>query len=153
MQSLPMNYVVGPDPKDSMTSVTFPSKVDTWLALALLAGVGAAIVGVLAAGGILPWPVAFFALALGCVLPVWLLVSTGYTLTDEQLVVKAGPFRWRVPIGEIKSVTPTRSALSSPALSLDRLRIEYGDSRSILVSPKNREDFLLELEARRTRAV
>lgn len=136
-----------------MTSVTFPSKVDTWLALALLAGVGAAIVGVLAAGSVLPWPGAFFVLGLGCVLPVWLLVSTRYTLGDDQLVVRSGPFRWRVPIRDIKSVTPTRCALSSPALSLDRLRIEYGDSRSIMVSPRNRGDFLLELEARRARAV
>lgn len=148
-----MNYVVGPDPGDSMASITFPSKVDTWLALALLAGVGAAIVGVLAAGSVLPWPVALVVLGLGCVLPVWLLVSTRYTLDDDKLVVRSGPFRWRVPIREIKSVTPTRCALSSPALSLDRLRIEYGDSRSIMVSPKNRGGFLLELEARRARAV
>ena len=136
-----------------MASITFPSKVDTWLALALLAGVGAAIVGVLAAGSVLPWPVALVVLGLGCVLPVWLLVSTRYTLDDDKLVVRSGPFRWRVPIREIKSVTPTRCALSSPALSLDRLRIEYGDSRSIMVSPKNRGGFLLELEARRARAV
>jgi hypothetical protein len=41
--------------------------------------------------------------------------------------------------------------LSSPACSLGRLRIEYGRSRSILISPKNREDFLRELEAHRKR--
>jgi hypothetical protein len=135
-----------------MTSITFRSKVDSWLALALLSGVGVALVGVLAAGNALPWPIAFFILVLGCLLPVWLLVSTGYALTDHLLVVESGPFRWRVPIREIKSVTPTRSALSSPALSLDRLRIEYGDSRSILVSPRDREAFLRELDARRARA-
>jgi uncharacterized membrane protein YdbT with pleckstrin-like domain len=136
-----------------MTSATFPSKVDSWLLVALLVGVGVALIGVLVAGRALPWPIAFFILALGCVLPVWLRVSTGYTLTDDQLVIRAGPFRWRVPIREIKSVTPTRSALSSPALSLDRLRIEYGDSRSIMVSPRNRADFLHELEARHARPV
>jgi uncharacterized membrane protein YdbT with pleckstrin-like domain len=135
-----------------MTSAKFPSKVDGWLAVALLAGVVVALMAVGAASSVLPWPISFFILALGCVLPVWLLLSTGYTLTDDQLVVKAGPFRWRVPIREIKSVTPTRSALSSPALSLDRLRIEYGDSKSIMVSPRSREDFLRELEARRAPA-
>lgn len=133
-----------------MTPATFPSKVDGWLAAALLAGVGVALIAVLMAGAILPWPIALSVLAVGGVLPVWLLVSTGYTLIDDQLVVKAGPFRWRVPIREIKSVTPTRSALSNPALSLDRLRIEYGDSRSIMVSPRDREGFLQELQARRT---
>jgi hypothetical protein len=136
---------------EGMNSATFPSRVDGWLAALLLAGVGVALAGVLVAGSALPWPIAIFTLALGCVLPVWLLVSTGYTLTDQQLVVKAGPFGWRVPIGEIRSVAPTRSALSSPALSLDRLRIEYGDSRSIMVSPRDRERFLNELEARRAR--
>lgn len=135
-----------------MTSATFPSRVDGWLALALLAGAGVALVGVLAAGSVLPWPVAFLMLVLGCVLPVWLLASTAYTLNDTELVVRAGPFKWRVPIHEIRSVTPTRSALSSPALSLDRLCIEYCDSRSIMVSPRNRDGFLLELEARRKRA-
>jgi len=56
-----------------------------------------------------------------------------------------------VPIGEITSIPPTQSPLSSPACSLGRLRIEYGRSRSILISPKNREDFLRELEAHRKR--
>jgi hypothetical protein len=136
-----------------MTSVTFTSKVDGWLLLALLGGVAVAFVGILAAGRALPWPIALLILTLGCVLPVWLLVSTNYTLTENELVVRAGPFKWRVPFREVKAVTPTRSASSSPALSLDRLRIEYGNKQAIMVSPKNREKFLLELEARRASAV
>ena len=35
--------------------------------------------------------------------------------------------------------------LSGPALSLDRLRIDYGRGRSLLVSPKERERFVSEL--------
>ena len=57
-----------------------------------------------------------------------------------------GPFRWRVPIDAITAITPTRSALSSPALSLDRLRIEYGE-RAILVSPIYKEGFVRALRA------
>ena len=72
-------------------------------------------------------------------------------LTEHDLLVRSGPFRWRVPLGQIHSVTPTRNPLSSPALSLDRLRIEYGDGKWILISPRERERFLEALEARGVR--
>ncbi|MFQ5610075.1 MAG: PH domain-containing protein [Woeseiaceae bacterium] len=46
---------------------------------------------------------------------------------------------------------PTRNPLSSPALSLDRLKITYGPkNRKVLVSPADKESFVqalgLELE-------
>jgi hypothetical protein len=46
-----------------------------------------------------------------------------------------------VPIDSIEKVEATRSPLSSPALSLDRLRINYG-KRRIMVSPSDRAGFL-----------
>jgi hypothetical protein len=42
-----------------------------------------------------------------------------------------------------------RGALSSPALSLDRLRVEYGRSQWLMISPADKERFLRELNARR----
>ncbi len=80
---------------------------------------------------------------------IWLLAGTRYTLTDSDLRVRCGPFRWRVALAEILSVTPTRNPLSSPAPSLDRLCIEYGSGKSIMISPKDKEAFLDELELRR----
>jgi hypothetical protein len=38
--------------------------------------------------------------------------------------------------------------LSSPALSLDRLKIDYSDARSIMISPEDRERFLADLKSR-----
>jgi hypothetical protein len=45
-------------------------------------------------------------------------------------------------------VLATRSPLSSPALSLDRIRIDYGKGKSVMISPLNKADFLLELQSR-----
>ena len=59
-------------------------------------------------------------------LPLWLARSTVYIVTDELLLVSSGPFSWRVPRDEITHVAPTRTILSSPALSLDRLEVRYG---------------------------
>ena len=81
-------------------------------------------------------------------LPLWLLRTTDYTLTDTHLRIRSGPFRWSVPLSDVRSVTATRNPLSSPALSLDRLRIEYGGTRAVMVSPDDKDGFVNELRAR-----
>ena len=49
------------------------------------------------------------------------------------------------------NIRPTRNPLSSPALSLDRLRIDYGSGRSIMVSPEDKDKFIGDIEdARRS---
>ena len=72
--------------------------------------------------------------------------STYYVIDGDTLVIRSSFITWRVPIRDISSVTPTRSAASSPALSLDRLRIDYG-RKSILVSPEERQRFITALRA------
>jgi PH (Pleckstrin Homology) domain-containing protein len=71
----------------------------------------------------------------------WMLRSTYYLIEGDTLVIRSSLITWRIPIREIRRITPTRSAISSPALSLDRLRIDYG-SKWILVSPQERARFL-----------
>jgi hypothetical protein len=63
-------------------------------------------------------------------------------------VVRAGPFRWQVPLETLRSIRPTRSPLSSPALSLDRLELRYGQGRVLLISPADGARFVAELSAR-----
>lgn len=75
-------------------------------------------------------------------LPVWLLVSTCYRVNAGTLEVRSGPFRWTIALNEIAEVRSSRSALSSPALSLDRLEVRYGGGRRILLSPRDRQGFL-----------
>jgi hypothetical protein len=77
------------------------------------------------------------------------LLATHYTLEPRQLLVRSGPFKWKVPIKDITSITATSNPLSSPALSLDRLRIEYGRGSAIMVSPRNKDQFLRDIEALR----
>lgn len=128
----------------------FHSKIDAWLALTVAGSVLAVLVAAAALGaraGVAGLPVVLALLALGAGLPLWLLCATHYRVQGGTLRVRSGPFRWNIPLSAITRVTPTRSVLSSPALSLDRLRIEYGPGRAVLVSPRDREGFLRALEA------
>jgi len=80
---------------------------------------------------------------------LWILCSTGYTITDRDLLVRSAFIRKRIPLDEITEVRPSHNPLSSPALSLDRLRVSYerpnGRKRWILISPKLKEQFLDDL--------
>ena len=133
-----------------MHDVTFRSKVDSWLVAVLVISAAIALIAVLTVG-IVVAPLASSAILLfGVGLPTWVLIATTYTLTPANLNVRSGPFTWRIPLNEIRSVAPTRNPLSSPALSLDRLRIEYGHGKSIMISPAARDEFMHELRRRVT---
>ena len=75
-----------------------------------------------------------------------------YTLEGRNLIVRSGPFRWTIDVDEITGVEKASGfmmARSSPALSLDRLRIEYGRGASVMVSPRDRAGFMRAIEAAR----
>jgi hypothetical protein len=134
---------------------TYSSKIDGFVVLAFC---GLALAFSLAVGGALTLPTTGRLLALvifgplGAGLPLWTLLGTRYTIDGTLLFVRSGPSRWTIPIRDIRSITPTRALTSSPALSLDRLRIEYSDGRVLLVSPREKETFLRDLQDRRTQA-
>ena len=71
-----------------------------------------------------------------------------YWIADSVLHVRASFFRWKIPVGTIISVTPSRSWMSAPALSFDRLAILH-ERGTVLISPVEREAFLRELERAR----
>lgn len=125
--------------------MVFRSKVDAWLFLVLALAAGAALFASGAAlqqasGMGLLVPVAI--VAIGAVLPIWILASTRYLVESRTLHVMSGPFTWHIPVSSISSIKPTRSPLSGPALSLKRLRVEYGSGKTILVSPADQQAFL-----------
>src|SRR5690606_20487972 len=111
-----------------MTRV-FTSKVDRWivvlLVIAIVLSMGAFVFMALMAD---PLSILFTGglVAVGAGLPLWSMAPTRCTLDGETLRINSGPFRWRVPVKQITSVTPTHNPLSSPALSIDRLSINYG---------------------------
>jgi PH (Pleckstrin Homology) domain-containing protein len=132
--------------------VVYRSAVDRWLLVVLgfgmlLAGTSVAIV--LVVGDSAARAIAALAALAGVGLPIWILRATSYTLTGTELLVRSGPFRRRLEIADIVSITPTTNPLSSPALSLNRLRIDERGGRSIMISPADRDRFLADLEARR----
>ncbi len=123
----------------------FRSKVDAWVVITLVL---AAAMALLAAYALPSRDVRFGLLgpvllvAVGAGLPLWILLSTSYAVKDRALVIRSGPFGWRIPLSEITRMAPTRAAWSSPALSLDRLRIEYGAGKTVLVSPTDHGAFM-----------
>lgn len=136
-------------------SMVFRSRIDAWLLVVLLAAVGASVVAAAAAlrqASDLALLAPLLILAIGAALPVWILVSTSYSVEGSALHVRSGPFAWRIPLSAITSITPTHSPLSSPALSLRRLRVEYGRGKCILVSPVDQQAFIHAVE-RAKRAV
>jgi Bacterial PH domain len=132
--------------------IRFNSKIDPWLMITLL------VASVLCLVPALPllgdprsgYKILAALLLLLALVPLWLLLSTRYVLSDEKLDIRCGPFSWSVPIDQITAVTPTRSGAPSPALSLTRLQLSYGSERSIMISPEPREAFIRQLEARLT---
>lgn len=124
----------------------FESKRDLWI-VAILWGALLTMVAVpIYAIGLRPSLFEFlFVCALTvpfAVLILKILYGTYYVVDGETLVVRSGPLRWRVPLAKIKSVKRTHSFLSSPALSMDRLRIRYGHGRMLMVSPEDQRAFL-----------
>ncbi len=134
----------------------FPSKRDGWIVAVTWLSIAAMIAGSVAAFA------APGALAARVGLAVPVLVSTAfllavvyrtdYAVTATEIRVRSGPFRWRVPLAAIASIVPTRNPLSSPAVSLDRLRIAYrnarGRERALMISPADKAGFLAAVAAR-----
>ena len=129
--------------------MVFASKVDRWIVMVTIVPMVAAAGAIAAATVAHPGREMLFPIAM-LLLLAFLITrtfrATDYRIEGEELTVRSGPFRWRIEIGSIGSIRPTRSAVSAPALSLDRLRIEYG-GRAILVSPREKEQFIRELLA------
>jgi hypothetical protein len=132
-----------------MQTLEFRSKVDNWFMAALLGTIAVGVTTVAVAawrGGPIGLMLAMLVLPIG--LPIWLLRSTRYVLTDSRLDIRSGPFSWTVQLDQVRSIARTRNPRSSPALSLDRLRIDYGSGRWIMISPEDPERFMREIEGR-----
>lgn len=131
------------------------SKVDNWLMMLVVV----AALFVLLASSLLAiqgWGLlALMLVLLAAVLPMWILMATRYHIIGDQLRVRAGPFRWQIDLADIAQVVPCHNAALAPALSMERLRIDYratgrqesGQRRSfsLLVSPEDRYQFIFDL--------
>jgi hypothetical protein len=135
---------------------TFVSKRDRWIVVVIWLSIAALIAGAraaLGAPGLLAARIALAGFMLASALfSLWVTYGTGYTVTAAEIRVRSGPFRFRVPLATLASITPSSSPLSSPAVSLDRLRIAYRDAqgraRALMVSPADKAGFLAAVATR-----
>lgn len=68
---------------------------------------------------------------------------TYYVVDGNFLIVRAGfLINKKIDIYTIKSINATNSILSAPALSLDRLAVNYHNHSTIVISPKDKRDFI-----------
>jgi hypothetical protein len=139
-----------------MMETFYPSKRDWWLtALLFASAVSTALAGL--AVWTEPGDLTHKSIVSGiCIVTACfildLLVRTNYTLGEEALKVRCGIFSWRVPITAIDSVRRSRTWISGPALSLDRLVITRNDSRlPVIISPIDQPRFLEDLAGRDAR--
>ncbi|MHB8974873.1 MAG: PH domain-containing protein [Pirellulaceae bacterium] len=132
----------------------YRSKIDWWLWLVISVGVIvilARFVGLLVNPPQEDVPAVWITLAmlLLAAFMAWILFSVRYTVTATDLLVRAAFFRWRIPLEQIIEVYPTHNPLSSPALSLNRLRVNYkrpsGRTWWVMISPKEKQQFLNDL--------
>lgn len=131
----------------------YKSRTDWWIALGLCVPPIAALVVLLSS--ILAGRLSEVLVAIGVILLVTgiyagLIFPMRYGLDRQQLIVRSGMCRQRIPLPSILAVRRTRNPLSSPALSLDRLHVQYGEGffKAVMISPLDREGFLEDLRNR-----
>jgi len=82
-------------------------------------------------------------LSLPIIFIFYLFYNTIYTVAKENLNIRFGFLvNNNIDIKTITQISETCSLVSSPAASIDRLEILHGKSGRILVSPKQKKDFI-----------
>ena len=125
----------------------FSSKKDWWV-LAFLVCLSGLLVQLLltmqAKGNISAYPVHSATYIITIFIIWWPLFNTRYVVENEQLIVRCMFLKWIIPLNQIQRVSPTTNSIASPALSLDRIKIEYtknGENKFILLSPRDKTAF------------
>ncbi|MFY7958328.1 MAG: PH domain-containing protein, partial [Flavobacterium macrobrachii] len=115
----------------------YKSKIDWWLIILILILFGYPIVdGILSKEYVL-------SLVFGLILIIFFFLSKTiqYKIDGENLVI----WKTKIDIKTIRKIYRTNNPLSSPAMSLDRIAIVYNKFDEVLLSPKERDEFINEL--------
>ncbi|MBW4891947.1 PH domain-containing protein [Mucilaginibacter sp. HMF5004] len=84
--------------------------------------------------------------AVAGILVAYTFSTTHYTIDGDELEVRSGFLKLKIDIRSVTKIVETRSMLSAPALSPDRLEIFYNRYDSTQVSPADRAGFLAALK-------
>lgn len=75
-----------------------------------------------------------------------IILTTYYVIDEDRLTIKCGfLYNKTIDINTITKISETNNPLSSPATSLDRLEIRYGKFDSVIISPKQKKEFIAEI--------
>jgi PH (Pleckstrin Homology) domain-containing protein len=131
--------------------MTYKSKKDTWILVMI---VGSMLVTVFAGAALILFAPEIWLRSIGLVIifasliPILLTTPVSYTIDGYNLHVRGGYQHWTIPLQNILAIRPSRNWIASPALSMDRLEIEYKDLEGtslLLISPERTDQFLNEL--------
>jgi hypothetical protein len=126
----------------------FHSKIDWWVLGFLIAMTGLLVqllFTMYVKGTMVEYPEHTTVYILTIAVIWWPAFNTRYIIQDGTLIIHCLFLTWNIPLADIQKITPSHDSIASPALSLDRLKIEYikeGEDKQILVSPRNRQAFI-----------
>ena len=76
----------------------------------------------------------------------YLFYNIRYTISDKVLKIRCGfIYNKSLNIEKITFISATKTLLSSPAASLDRIELHYDKYNSVVISPKNKGKFINDL--------
>lgn len=117
---------------------SFHTKVDAWLVVVMALPV--LFIGyelIIDFSWFLLLPFAFIIAIYAVTLPCY------YTIENQHLKIRAGIIiKKDIDIQQISRIAESNDPISSPAMSLKRLRIDFGQGDYILISPQNRKAFI-----------
>lgn len=134
--------------QDAPDPAVYRSAVDWWIACLVIASplfviiFGLYLLPTSTGGGMTTIGSGIFLVLLSA-----LYLPCDYTFKADHLLVRCGVIKKKVPYASITKIEKSSNPLSSPALSLKRIRIDY-DSKFILISPGDRDGFIERLQER-----
>ncbi|MFD1928931.1 PH domain-containing protein [Sporosarcina siberiensis] len=132
----------------------FPTKKDIWFSIIIFGFILFMILIYIFGGEPIGWQLITYKSIPGYIigasivtLLLWIWFGTGYKIEGEFLKVRYGPFKSKINIKEIKTIRRTKSPLTAPALSVDRLEIRFSKYDVINISPKSESELIHSLLA------
>lgn len=129
----------------------YPSAVDWWWMIPLIVVVVyvsfADIINEFEQGDVLDGWIAVGVVLLVVLIFATIIIPCRYTLLDDGLLIQSGLIKKKIDYRSMRDVKPSCNPLSAPALSLRRVKIKL-DRGFALISPKHRDEFIVELRRR-----
>ena len=132
-----------------MGAKVYKAKIDWWMHLSAAVMFAAdAFILYLAMTESGVWSFVALAVMLLCSILVVFIYIIKYELREDELLIRFGVFKQRVKYAEIKTIKESRCMLASLAPSVDRVEITYAKWGLVYVSPKEKAEFMKELQSR-----